>query len=195
MMNHEESRSPVGRDRQLELLQRAHEVRLPVVQARETADWIRQLQLIVEDQDVHGSELRNPCAITGCNPDLHLQGTQLPKPVVVAPILVGASIPSAGRRLWSASSLVRKAPASASGGYLARLSVPVDIRVPLRFLGASNPRPALIDRPPDEELSLTSDIRKGEMAFPASKRSQAEMFMNRCRNLIHLSGRRISSWQ
>ena len=53
----------------------------------------------------------------------------------------------------------------------------------------------MIDRPPDEELNLMSDIRKGEMAFPASKRSQAEMFMNRCRNLINLSGRRISSWQ
>ena len=40
LIDHDESRSPLGMDRQLELLQRAHEVRLPVVQARETADRI-----------------------------------------------------------------------------------------------------------------------------------------------------------
>ncbi|HEV8150099.1 MAG TPA: hypothetical protein VGP61_07955 [Gemmatimonadales bacterium] len=40
LIDHDESRSPLGMDRQLELLQRAHKVRLPVVQARETADWI-----------------------------------------------------------------------------------------------------------------------------------------------------------
>src|SRR5712692_468681 len=103
LIDQNEGRSPLGMDRQLELLQRAHEMRLPVVQARQTADRIRQLQLIVKDQDVHGSELRNPCAITGCNVDRHLQGTQLPKPVAATPILVGGSIPSAGRGLWSAA--------------------------------------------------------------------------------------------
>ena len=50
-----------------------------------------------------GLELRNPYAITGCNANRHLHGTRLPKPVAATPILVGASIPSTGRGLWSAS--------------------------------------------------------------------------------------------
>src|SRR5439155_3514486 len=95
----------------------------PVVPARETADLIRQLQLIVKDQDVHGSELRNPCAITGCNPDRYLQGTQLPtrgsgsnscRRVVVLPTFFGSRTAHTGVKYvifrkqdeWSASCCV-----------------------------------------------------------------------------------------
>ena len=49
----------MGMQGQLELLQRTHEVRPPAVQARDVADRVRQLELIVKDQDIHGFGLHH----------------------------------------------------------------------------------------------------------------------------------------
>ncbi len=184
LVDQDEVRSPPGMDRQLDLLQRAHEVRLPVVPARETADRIHQLQLIVKDQDVHGSELRNPCAIPGCNADRHLQGTQLPKPVAATPIFVGASIPSAGRGLWSAApNTVQGRPPLEPISFVAASSA-------LRGVASAMTHPALIH---GVRVHITRQPKEVLATWPVELPLQPGSRMRPCRPGSGAS-RRVACW-